>query len=109
MEARDLLTERARGRIPEALGEGGTAESRAVVALVVSTCASGEANRGALLAARETVRAHVDGGHGQHARWMGYLALIAQALGEDEEARRLGAVYRSLPRRPASVDELLSR
>ncbi|GEM_PF-2142244 len=108
VEARDLMGEEARGRLAEALGEGGTAESRAVVPLLLSTCGLGETTRESLLAARQAVRTRIDAGDGSHTRSVGYLALIARALGEEEESRKLRSVFRSLPRRPASLDALLA-
>jgi len=59
-------------------------------------------------AARRRVSSHIEKGEGSVARWRGYLALIANTLGEKDVFARTYATYLDLPRRPASLDALLS-
>ena len=61
-----------------------------------------------LITARSDILAGISKGEGDAARWQGYLALIADALGERETFRRLYTVYLDLPRRPPTMDKLLA-
>ena len=58
--------------------------------------------------ARQELDARMNTGVGEHARWQGYLALIAHALGQKDAFPRLYATYLDQPRRPESLDALLA-
>lgn len=59
-------------------------------------------------AARRGVLTHIEKGEGSAGRWHGYLALIADALGETDAFAQSYATYLDLPPRPESLDLLLA-
>ncbi len=59
-------------------------------------------------AARKDVSSRLEKGEGPAARNHGYLALIADALGEKDAFARTYATYLDQPCRPESLDTLLS-
>ena len=84
--------------------------------LLLSVFVPEATSNNALEAARQGLDARLNSGEGDHARWQGYLALVAHALGEKDAfppASSLpracrGATYLDQPRRPESLDALLS-
>ncbi len=60
-----------------------------------------------LKAARAGVLAHIGQGEGDRARWDGYLAIIAKALGEEGAYAGARAAYFDHPRRPNALDTLM--
>ena len=58
--------------------------------------------------ARRRILTYLGEGSASAARWHGCLAYIADALGEEPTFSRLYATYLDLPRRPMSLDALLS-
>jgi len=81
-----------------------------LLALPMSDGSRPYANKADLLtAAQHLVLARIARGEGDAARNLGYLALIADALGDKDAFAKTYATYLDLPRRPESLDALLQQ
>ncbi len=88
---------------PEAADEDG----RSIAALALCVLAKDAEAKEALRALRGRFTARLASGAIDPSRGLGYLALAAEALGEEAEFERLRASYGSQARRPASIDAIL--
>ncbi len=89
--------------------EAADEDGRSIAALALCVLAKDAEAKEALRSLRGRLATRLASGGTDPARGIGYLALAAQALGEEAEFGRLRASYASQARRPASIDAILGR
>ncbi|MBI4612294.1 MAG: PQQ-binding-like beta-propeller repeat protein [Planctomycetes bacterium] len=109
VEARDLLTPEALADLRTLLEDApADADAQLARAMLLAAFAREGAAADLFAAAERRVLARLQAAEGSAARWHGYLALLADAQGDRDRFRRAYAVYLDQPRRPESLDTLLS-
>ncbi len=109
VEVRDLLTSEAIVDLRSLLDDKSLdAKAQVVRAVLLTAFARESVSPDLLIAAERRISAKLVAAEGPATRWLGYLALLADDEEDTDRFRRAYATYLDLPRRPSSLDALLS-